>query len=212
MMFLQRVRLAALFLETGHKCKNIMKDLNEKSTVSTVAKINNVEIVVIENGEKRVAIKPLCDVLGVSYQGQIDKIKEDEILSSTLMLSLTVGADGKQREMQSIPFKFVFGWLFTINPKNVAPEAKDAVVKFKLECYNALYNHFTGYAEFVEQRQRLIEEHLTIVEKINLDFHDAKHRLLEAKNNLNQARRLTFADFDMQRRQLKMFTDTEMEG
>jgi uncharacterized tellurite resistance protein B-like protein len=190
-----------------------MKNSNESvATTSTVAKINNIEIVLVENGEKRVAVKPLCDALGVSYQGQIDKIKEDEILSSTLMLSLTVGADGKQREMQTIPFKFVFGWLFTINPKNVAPEAKDAVVKFKLECYNALYNHFTGYAEFVEQRQRLIEQHLTIVEAINLDFHEAKDKLIAAKNELNRVRKITFADFDMERRQLKMFTDNEMGG
>ena len=42
-----------------------MKDLNEKSTQSTVAKINNVEIIIIENGEKRVAVKPICQALGI---------------------------------------------------------------------------------------------------------------------------------------------------
>jgi len=44
-----------------------MKNVNEKSTVSTVAKVNNTEIVIIENGEKRVAIKPICDALGVDF-------------------------------------------------------------------------------------------------------------------------------------------------
>jgi hypothetical protein len=190
-----------------------MKNSKESVTTTlTVAKINNTEIVIIENGEKRVAIKPLCEILGVDFSAQLQRIKSDEILGSTVGLSTTVGADGKEREMQTIPFKFVFGWLFTINPKNVAPEAKDAVVKFKLECYNALYNHFTSYAEFVEQRQRLIDEHLTIVEAINLDFHEAKNRLTDAKAELNRVRKITFADFDMERRQLKMFTDNEMGG
>ncbi|HSW67479.1 MAG TPA: phage antirepressor N-terminal domain-containing protein [Bacteroidales bacterium] len=185
---------------------------SKQATISAVAKVNNTEILVIENGEKRVAVKPLCEILGVDFSAQLQRIKSDEILGSTVGLSTTVGADGKQREMQTIPFKFVFGWLFTINPKNVAPEAKDAVVKFKLECYDALYNHFTRYADYVEQKQRLIEEHLSIVEAINLDFHEAKNRLLEAKAELNRARQLTFADYDAASRQLKMFTDNEMEG
>jgi len=188
-----------------------MENENEKST-QVVAKINNTEIVLVENGEKRVAIKPICQALGVDFSAQLQRIKNDEILGSTVVLNPTVGSDKKQREMQTIPFKFVFGWLFTINPKNVAPEAKEAVVKFKLECYNALYNHFTGYADYVEQKQRLIEQHLTLVESINADFNEAKNRLADAKKELKQVRELTFSDFDMERRQLKIFTDKQMEG
>ena len=189
-----------------------MKNLNEKSTISTVARINNTEIVIIENGEKRVPIKPICEILGVDFSAQLQRIKNDEILGSTVGLSTTVGSDKKTREMQTIPFRFVFGWLFTINPKNVSPEAKEKVVKFKLECYNALYNHFTGYAEYVEQKQKLIEERLMIVETINADFHDAKNRLFDAKAELKRARELTFSDYDAERRQLKMFTNEEQEG
>ena len=190
-----------------------MKNVNEKgATTSAVAKINNVEILVIENGEKRVAVKPICQALGIDVDSQRQKLNSDPILSSVTVTSTATGADGKQYEMTTIPFKFVFGWLFTINPKNVAPEAKDAVVRFKLECYDALYNHFTGYADFVEQKQRLLEEHLAIVEKINLDFTQAKSKLLEAKAELNKVRNLSFADYDAQRRQLKLFTTNEMEG
>lgn len=187
--------------------------LNQKeATQTTVAKINNYEIVVIENGEKRIPVRPICDALGVSYQGQIDKIKTDEILGSTLMLSLTVGADEKSREMQTIPFKFVFGWLFTINPKNVAPEAKDAVVKFKLECYNALYNHFTKYAEFIEQKDSLLEEQLQVVEQAKADFRNTKSILDDANAQLNVIRKLTVDDYDAELRQLKMFSPEQMEG
>jgi hypothetical protein len=189
-----------------------MENLKEKATQTTVAKINNYEIVVVENGEKFVAVKPICDALGVDFQKQLERIKADEILGQLYTIRYMVGADKKEREMGVIPFKFVFGWLFSINIKKVAPEAKDVVLKYKLECYNALYNHFTGYADYVEQKQRLIEEHLSIVEAINLNFHEAKNRLLDAKKELNRVRTLTFADYDAEKRQLKLFHTNEMEG
>lgn len=189
-----------------------MNNQNEKSTQTTVARINNVEIIVIENGEKRVAIKPIWDALGIASNGQIEKIKNDEILSSTYKLSLSVGADGKERNLQTIPFKFVFGWLFTINPKNVATEAKEAIIKFKLECYNALYNHFTGYAEFIEQKEQLIERQLEIVETARTNFKNTKSVLDEANAALKTIRQLTYSDYDAERRQLRMFTNEQMEG
>ena len=189
-----------------------MENLKEKSTQIAVAKINNVEIVIVEDGEKRVPIKPICEILGVDFSSQLQRIKNDEILGSVVGLSPTTGADKKQYEMQTIPFRFVFGWLFTINPKNVSPEAKENVIKFKLECYNALYNHFTGYADYVEKKQLLVEQHLANVEAINADFNQAKHKLQEAKDELKKVRELTFADYDAEQRQLKMFTEIEMEG
>lgn len=44
--------------------------------------------------------------------------------------------------MVCLPVKFVYGWLFTINPGKVAPEARAKVEAYSLECYEALYNHF----------------------------------------------------------------------
>lgn len=110
-----------------------------------VSKVNNVNIVAIdENNEQLVPIKPICEALGISFQGQNEKIQNDEILSSVIKLSLTTGADKKQYEMSCLPLRYVYGWLFTINPKNVKPEAQEAVLKYKMECYNALYDHFVG--------------------------------------------------------------------
>ena len=118
-----------------------------ETATKTVAKINDVSIVVIENGKSLVPIRPICDAIGVDYSAQLQKIKSDEILGSVVRLSLSTGTDKKQYEMFCIPFKYVFGWLFTINPKNVKPEAQQAVIRYKMECYNALYNYFTERAE-----------------------------------------------------------------
>ena len=190
-----------------------MKNVNEKgATTSTVAKINNVEIVVIENGEKRIPVKPICDALGIDFSSQLQKLKSDPILSSTMVLNTTVGADEKQREMVTIPFKFVFGWLFRIDSRNVKPEAAEAVLRYQVECYEALYNHFTQYAEFVDWQMKQINEQVVAMEKINADFHEAKQRLIDAKAEFKRRRELTLADYLAAKAQLMLFQPEEMEG
>ena len=181
-----------------------------ESNTRTIAKINKVDILVIENGEKRVAVTPICDALGVASNKQIEKIKNDPILGSTHTLSVSVGADGREREMVTIPFRYVFGWLFRIDSRNVKEESREAVLKYQLQCYDALYNHFTSYAEFVEQKQQAIEKQMAIVDEASGHFKSAKSIMDEAKKQLNDLRRLTFEDFDAERRQLRMFTDEEM--
>lgn len=186
---------------------------NEKeATQSTVAKINNVEIIVIENGEKKVAIKPICQALGIDVDSQRKKLNSDPILSSVTVTSTATGADGKQYEMVTIPFKYVFGWLFRIDSRNVKEEAKETVLKYQIECYDALYNHFASYADFVEQKQAVIEDKLKKYEEAKANFNNANRVMKEVEAELKQARQLTFSDYDATRRQLSLFAANEMEG
>jgi hypothetical protein len=60
-------------------------------------------------------------------------------LSSTGVIMTSVAADGKERKMYCIPFEFVFGWLFTINPVNVKEESREGLIKYQQECYYVLY-------------------------------------------------------------------------
>ena len=178
-----------------------MSDLT-KST--TVARINNVDIVMIENGEKRVAVKPICEALGVAYQSQIERLKSDPILGSTVTLTVTVGADGKQREMVTIPFKFVFGWLFRIDSRNVKEESKQVVERYQLECYNALYQHFIELDEYLKFRNDLAEQKFLEVEKFRDDFKDAKTKLEKAKEEFAEIRALTFEKYKALNNQTSM--------
>lgn len=72
-------------------------------TTKTIARVNDVQIQMIDNGQKLIPIKPICEALGISHQKQYEKLKSDEILSSTVTLRVTVGADEKEREMLCIP-------------------------------------------------------------------------------------------------------------
>lgn len=58
-----------------------------------------------------------------------------------------VAEDGKEREMICLPLRYVYGWLFSINPDRVKPEARDKVIEYKRKCYDALYDYFTGTAK-----------------------------------------------------------------
>lgn len=194
----------------GLYCQTSNTLFMSQSKTTTVAKINNVEILVIENGEKRVAIKPICQALGIDIDSQRKKLNDDPILSSVTVLSTATGTDGKQYEMVTIPFRYVFGWLFRIDSRNVKEDARERVLKYQLMCYDVLYNHFTNYAEFVEQKQTAIEKQMAIVDDASTQFKSAKSVMDEAKKKLLQLRQLTFEDFDAEQRQLKMFSDEEM--
>ena len=177
---------------------------------TTVARINDVDILVIENGEKRVAIKPICEALGIDVDSQRKKLNEDPIFSSVTVLNTATGSDGKSYSMVTIPFKYVFGWLFQIDSRKVKEEAREAVLRYQVECYEVLYNYFTGYAEFVEQKQKAIDVQLEIERSARKNFKDARTILKEAESTLYGLSKLTYLDFDADRRQLRMFTDDEM--
>jgi len=179
-----------------------------ETTTRTIAVINNAKILVVENGQKLVPIKPICEALGVNYPGQKSKIEADEILSSTVCLSHTVAADGKQREMLCLPFKFIFGWLFTINPANVKEEAKEAVINYKLQCYEALYRTFTDAQEFLEAKQVSIDELMERRTIAKTNFRKAKEQLDREEKILRATLKMNINDWLANNRQLDIFEST----
>lgn len=115
----------------------------EKQTF--ISKINGVDIVTVnQDGETYVPIKPICQALGIDFSAQYNKLQSDETLSSTIAIIAMVGADNREREMVCLAVKFIYGWLFTINPGKVATEAREAVTRYRRECYDVLYDHFAG--------------------------------------------------------------------
>ena len=167
-----------------------------------IVRVNNVDIIATSD-EQLVAIRPICEALGIDRKRQQDKIKEHPILSAVGGLKPLTGADGKQYEMFCLPLEYIFGWLFTINPANVNEEAKEGLVRYQGECYHALFEHFAARARFVEQKQKEIDRQLTVVDEAKEAFRTAKDVLSDAEAKLKKLRSLTMDDYDMERRQLK---------
>ena len=118
--------------------------------------VNEKEILIIsENSKKYVAIRPICEAIGVNYSSQLKKIKEDPILGSTVVLSTTTGADEKQYKMQTLPIRYIFGWLFRIDSRNVKEDIRHSVEKYQRECYDLLFDTFTKRTTILKEKTNL---------------------------------------------------------
>lgn len=95
-----------------------------------------------ENESVLVALKPICDALDLEWKGQRRNISDDPVLSSTVVVTLAVGADGKSREMLCLPLDYLNGWLFKISAKRYTGARRDAIVRYQKECYRVLAEHF----------------------------------------------------------------------
>lgn len=91
-----------------------------------------------KNGTWWIAIKPICEALEVDYNRQFQNLKSDKILSQLFAKQQMTGADGKTYNMISLPERFIYGWLFSIKSES------NALLEYKRECYNLLFDYFHG--------------------------------------------------------------------
>lgn len=168
-----------------------------------IARVNNVSIVCVNKDETNyVPIRPICDALGIDANGQKQRIERDEILSSTACMTHAVAADEKEREMLSLPLKYIFGWLFSIDTSKVNEDAKPSVLRYKMECYNALYEYFSEPQTFLAQKQQEMEKYINEFQERQAAFKDAKKLMDESKQKLNAVTKLTIDEWRANNRQL----------
>lgn len=153
----------------------------------TIVRVNNVDIIATSD-EQMIAIRPICEALGISVERQRKKIQEDEDLNSVAALRAATGADGKRYEMLCLPVRYIFGWLFTINPANVKPEAQEAVRVYRRSCYDALYQHF-----FATQRRQLEQNRAEIalleeLAELNQQQQQLKQTIADKRKKLEKLR------------------------
>lgn len=119
------------------------------------------------------------------------------------------GKDGKLYEMVAFPYMFISGWLFSIDVAKVNEAAKESVLKYKMECYKVLFDHFTEPQTFLKQKQEVIEKKVTEYQECQRRFKDAQKLMNEAKVELNQVMKVTIDDWRANNRQLAFPFDNE---
>ncbi|MDQ4079007.1 MAG: hypothetical protein M3220_22540 [Chloroflexota bacterium] len=86
-----------------------------------------------EDGTIWIPIRRVCEALGVTYQGQLERVRRDPVLSDALgSVSVTL-TDGRTYEMNCLPLKFVRGWLFGINANRVKEEIREKLIQYQRE-------------------------------------------------------------------------------
>lgn len=148
-----------------------------------------------DRNESYIAIKPICEAIGVNFRSQFNKLKEDPLLSSVVALRATTGSDGKRYEMQTMPFRYVFGWLFKIDSRNVKPEIKDSIIRYQWECYDILYDSVTSRMKILKERAGYNSE----IAKLEKELQDDERykRIQELKSlSKNATQRMNSLDKD----------------
>lgn len=115
----------------------------------------------LEEGVWYVALKPICEALGVQWNQQHQNVKHDKILGPASRLCEIQVPDDQGRSFFCLPEKFVYGWLFQI--QSDSPE----LVEFKWKCYEILYDHFEG--TLTRRQATLSDKSLKLVRKEELE-------------------------------------------
>ncbi|MBA4783652.1 MAG: hypothetical protein H2045_10600 [Rhizobiales bacterium] len=93
------------------------------------------------DGEAFIPIRPICEILGLSYPAQYRKLTGAES-DARVAFKATTGADKKQYEMLCIAYPDFMMWLGNISPSRVKPEARAAMNTTRRGSKLLLANHY----------------------------------------------------------------------
>lgn len=109
------------------------------------------------NGVYWIALKPLCEALGVNYNRQYQNAMSHPIFGPAFAVQQMQVPGDQARNMICLPEEYIYGWLFSINSDS--PE----LLLYQKECNHILYNHFHGvitrrselYTALADKRHRI---------------------------------------------------------
>jgi hypothetical protein len=126
-----------------------------------ISKNRMLEIVKFENDEMSVfrsenqiyvAIRPICEALGLDADWQIDNLRNHEVLAEEKKVF---------NKFVCLPIHVLNGWLFGIQANKAKPEVREKLKAYQKRCYEVLYNHFFGKHKAIEtieaERFRLLQ-------------------------------------------------------
>lgn len=89
----------------------------------------------------RVAMRQVCDAIGMNWPSQYKKIMGDEVLSKGVVV-MTTAFDRHGQEMVTLPLELLHGWLFMIDVSRVNAAARPKVIAYQRECYQVLHDYW----------------------------------------------------------------------
>jgi hypothetical protein len=100
--------------------------------------------VVEKNGDFYVAMKPLCEKIGLNWGSQQKHLQRDPVLKSTIVIMTIVAEDGRRRQMLVLPLSKLNGWLFRLDLHRYTGEMRNKLMVYQKECYDVLHERFFG--------------------------------------------------------------------
>jgi hypothetical protein len=81
---------------------------------------NQLAFVQAEDGTTYVPLKRLCESLGIDYEGQRSKVRNNEELHTELVS--VPGTDVRSRKVLCLPLEAIGDWAYTIGSGTLRPE------------------------------------------------------------------------------------------
>jgi hypothetical protein len=92
-----------------------------------------------------VPVRPICQILGITWSPQRLRINRDEVLKSCVIKLITqVPGDTQRREHLCLPIEYLHGWLFGITTSQVHEKHRERITLYRRECFRALSTAFQG--------------------------------------------------------------------
>ncbi|MET0337895.1 MAG: phage antirepressor N-terminal domain-containing protein [Caulobacter sp.] len=90
-----------------------------------------------------VAVKPICDAIGMKWEGQRQRLNRDPVLrEGTCIMQVAQSVFGMS-EVTCLRMDLVNGWLFGIDSSRIKDEAtREKVIMYQRECHSVLFKHF----------------------------------------------------------------------
>ena len=161
------------------------------TTLAQTVNFHNQTLTTLEkDGVQYVAMKPICDNIGLHWEGQRQRIERKEVLNSVACMIKVTANDGKKYETLCLPIEVLNGWLMGVDENRVKPEIKDTLVMYQKECYKALYDYWhNGIA--VNKRMSQNFENLSIEDLLNASIEQGK-TATEICNQVTKAENISF--------------------
>lgn len=113
------------------------------NAIQTVNFHNQSLITLQKDGVAYVAMKPICENIGLDWKSQFARIKRDEVLAQGMVI-ITTPTKGGLQEMLCLPIHYLNGWLFGVDTNRVKAEIKETLITYKKECYQALFDYWNN--------------------------------------------------------------------
>jgi hypothetical protein len=115
--------------------------MNASNQIATVD-FHGTPIIAIKNGDQiHVAMKPICEAIGLDWKSQYDRIKRHHVMSKGMVI-MAIPSQGGEQQAATLPLKMLNGWLFGIDTNRVKEESRARLIQYQTECFDVLADYF----------------------------------------------------------------------
>lgn len=96
-----------------------------------------------QNNQHYVAMKPICENIGLDWSAQYRKIQRNTVLNAGIAIMATPEKNnGGSQKAICLKLDLLNGWLFTVEVNKVKPEIRERLIQYQAECFAVLNAHF----------------------------------------------------------------------